>query len=333
MPRKYGAGTGKKSITACKPLSLTKYEELRMNATKLKFKFTVNRNNAGSLNENEPLSEEIEEKCWIELDIEDDGKKNVQYYKKLDDKLKVIFIKLKLDTYKRGEMAADFDKKFIKASSEFARLFFPSSLPFADFTKRLALAKDHEDLNEVFLNYATSIAIMKRPDCENFLASPLDTYGAETFFPRKVGETAAEARERDKGSDYQRECPNPLCIPESGELDLTGGDQESHSLDPEEQKMDHFREDSNLHIFHTIYHTLFTAQRANRRLWPRMYEQFFFTHGQMMRRMAVGRRALGVAPLRPLDLAALRRPLGPGFRTGWYSWEGLGNRCVDSPSL
>merc|ERR1719153_1708739 len=96
------------------------------------------------------------------------------------------------------------------------------------------------------------------------------------------------------------------------------------SSDPEEAKLDYFREDSLFHAFHALFHRIFDS--LIQRKYARVFELFFYTHQQMMRRYMIEREVLGMKQVVPLNPPQLRLPLGPGYRAGWYAWEGLGGR-------
>merc|ERR1712142_72117 len=67
------------------------------------------------------------------------------------------------------------------------------------------------------------------------------------------------------------------------------------------------------------------------RKYTRSQELFYYMHQQMVRRAAIDREVLGIKPIVSLDPDQFRRPLGPGYRTGWYARERLGGRkenCV-----
>ena len=40
----------------------------------------------------------------------------------------------------------------------------------------------------------------------------------------------------------------------------------------------------------------------------------------------IEREVLGTKPVVPLNPQEFRRPLGPGYKAGWYAWEGLAGR-------
>ena len=82
------------------------------------------------------------------------------------------------------------------------------------------------------------------------------------------------------GSDYS------LFIPFEDDHDLTKDDHESLTDDPEEAKLDYWREDSLFHSFHVNFHKIWDVyafdESSNR--FERTFELFFYTHQQMVRR-------------------------------------------------
>ena len=56
------------------------------------------------------------------------------------------------------------------------------------------------------------------------------------------------------------------------------------SMDPEDQKWDHFREDTLFHGFHVLLHQIDDARRAEGGKPPRLDELVLYTHQQMIRR-------------------------------------------------
>ena len=120
-------------------------------------------------------------------------------------------------------------------------------------------------------------------------------------------------------------CSFDISFCREGKHDTTGLEATTRlSSDPEEAKLDYHREDSLFHAFHALFHRIFDS--LIQRKYTRVFELFFYTHQQMMRRYMVEREVLGMKPVVPLNPPQFRRPLGPGYRAGWYAWEGLGGR-------
>ena len=60
------------------------------------------------------------------------------------------------------------------------------------------------------------------------------------------------------------------------------------SRDPADARWDYFREDSLLHVFHSLLHKVWDAIKDNGR-FSRTFELFFYTHQQLLRRAAIER--------------------------------------------
>merc|ERR1719244_2072647 len=135
----------------------------------------------------------------------------------------------------------------------------------------------------------------------------------------------------EHGTDYQG-CANVLCLP----AEDVNVDDSRHSSDPRDAQTDHFREESLLHVFHTLFHKLFRGM-DDRQVYPRANEQFFYLHSQLLRRYLTERLALGMGKVAPLSIEAFGQSLGPGYSSGWFSWSALGNRSdncqVPQPTL
>ena len=247
-----------------KPLSNDSYEDF-FGSLKEKMKTNNNGENKTKLDMS---------KCDVRFggDEQDGfGPKQSEWYD-LDKVLYNILKESDMLQYKKGQHAPTFDNLFLKSADKLADSYFPKSLSFSKFSERLVLAKDNALVNEDLLNYAFTIAKLKRKDCSNDILSPLDSDSFVTFFNVKLTETEA-------GSDYQA-----LGLQQQPSLrDLTMTDV-SYTNDPEERPMDHFREETYFHVFHSMYHKLFYGQTRQIAQWPRLYQQFFFTHSQMMRR-------------------------------------------------
>ena len=122
--------------------------------------------------------------------------KRVEKWETLDVDLKKILYESGLDKFKKKEQPPTHTITFRKSIAKFTTLYFPPHLSFKVFQDRLALAKDHDDVNEVCLNYAATGAIISRTDCSNDIPSPIDTFPKETFFPQTI-------IRNEHGSDYQ----------------------------------------------------------------------------------------------------------------------------------
>ena len=71
--------------------------------------------------------------------------------------------------YPKGSHPATYDPVFLADAAKLANGFLVTSNTdhgYVDFSRRLTICKENKDVNEVLLNYATSIAIFKRyHDC------------------------------------------------------------------------------------------------------------------------------------------------------------------------
>ena len=62
------------------------------------------------------------------------------------------------------------------------------------------------------------------------------------------------------------------------------GEGESLSNDPDEAKWDYFREESLLHVFHSLLHKVWDGEVTSGQLATRIHELFFYAHQQFIRR-------------------------------------------------
>ena len=85
----------------------------------------------------------------------------------LDRKLQKVLKTLK--NYPKGFHPATLDPVFLSDAAKLANGFLVTpntDQGYVDFSRRLTICKENKDVNEVLLNYATSIAIFKRyKDC------------------------------------------------------------------------------------------------------------------------------------------------------------------------
>lgn len=105
------------------------------------------------------------------------------------------------------------------------------------------------------------------------------------------------------------------------------------SNDPEESKWDYFREDSLLHVFHTLLHKVWEGGKMSNQLPGRIHELFFYAHQQLLRRYVdfckriisyedlffrakIERKILGLEDIVSLTPEELKKPLGPGYKAG-----------------
>ena len=63
-------------------------------------------------------------------------------------------------------------------------------------------------------------------------------------------------------------------------------EHETLTNDPQEALWDYFREDSLLHVFHTLLHKVWEGGLMSEQMPDRIYELFFYAHQQLLRRSA-----------------------------------------------
>ena len=125
----------------------------------------------------------------------------------LDRKLHKVLKTLK--NYPKGFHPATLDPVFLSDAAKLANGFLVTpntDQGYVDFSRRLTICKEHKDVNEVLLNYATSIAIFKRyvyldqdyirvmitlsacflrrTDMSNYVPNPTETPKAMAIFRR-----------------------------------------------------------------------------------------------------------------------------------------------------
>ena len=108
--------------------------------------------------------------------------------------------------YQKGTHPATFDPVFLADAAKLANGFLVTSNSdhgYVDFSRRLTICKENKDVNEVLLNYATSIAIFKRykdshtlsscfscrTDMPNFVPNPTQTPKAMAIFVKSTFKT------------------------------------------------------------------------------------------------------------------------------------------------
>merc|ERR1719370_1060262 len=219
------------SYTVCKPSALKKY----LKAT-----------NQNSLNRHGPF-ERHSEHC--DFQIMDAQKKNASEQRSilewgaLNGKLHKVLKSMK--KYPKGSHPPTFDPAFVADAAKLANDFLVTSNTdhcYVDFSRRLTICKENKDVNEILLNYATSIAIFKRTDMPNFVPNPTQTPKALAIFPRSSFHNLPNS----KGDDYAL-----LLGDKSFNLH---NETESHTNDRIEAQLDYWREDPFLHAFHCILH-------------------------------------------------------------------------------
>ena len=123
----------------------------------------------------------------------------------MDRKLHKVLKTIK--KYPKGFHPATLDPIFLAAAAKLANGFLVTPNTdhgYVDFSRRLTICKENKDVNEVLLNYATSIAIFKRyplihqdyitlsscfldrTDMPNFVPNPTQTPKALAIFKRST---------------------------------------------------------------------------------------------------------------------------------------------------
>ena len=278
VQKKYGQ---EKNIHICKSKSLILYEMMKALKADEKNYYSKSMENKiiKSISKMKNMYKTIKEDDSCDFKMTDDDEISIGIRIKgwwdLDTKIYQNLKKLGMLSYNKTQNMPTFDKQFMKSCQALAEDLLPKTLKFNDLPERLAFAKDNPNVNDVLLNYATSIGMMSKG--YNTLVSPLETESLETYF-------GAKSEKKSGGSDYAYDGCHDLCLgTESAFTDLAKEDN-SHTNDPEEKKTDHFREEPLLHVFHSMYHKFFYGQKFNHKAFSRNFEQFFFTHSQMLRR-------------------------------------------------
>ena len=90
--------------------------------------------------------------------------KSVRKWASLDEKLHKVLGNM-TKKYPKGTLPHTFDPAFLADAKKLANEFLVtdnSDKGYVDFSRRLTICKENKDVNEVLLNYASSIAIFKR---------------------------------------------------------------------------------------------------------------------------------------------------------------------------
>jgi len=213
-----------------------------------------------------------------------------------------------LSHFPRGTMPGDISKLFYTTVRKFAKKYLLKE-KVDNLAAKIAFFVDHERVNKKLLNSAVTWTILKREDISNDIPNPLEVDNGEV-------------QTNSSSGDYQ------LGVPEiSGELNLiqypnkVGG-----SRDPDESKLDYYREDSMYQVFHELLHKLNGPCWGDNCDNRRHAEQFWYAHQQMMRRYALERLSVGLNPVLPLDIYQQKKTLGLGYTVGFYSDSNIGRK-------
>merc|ERR1712142_1248941 len=227
-----------------------------------------------------------------------------------------------LSVFPKGERPPTLNILFRKAAKQFADKYLISERSFDKLLAKIAFFKEHNDVNEVLLDHAVTMAMLARKDLSNDIRNPAES--VDLFF-----DTANNGSKQtlEAGSDYS------LFINFNQNHNLQQSAKDSLSDDPEEAKLDYWREDSLFHAFHVLLHKIFDKQKKdtldNRDdRFKRTFELFFYAHQQMTRRYLIERLLSGVKAVVPLEPAEFRNSLGPGYMKGWYN-NHWGDRKTD----
>ena len=86
--------------------------------------------------------------------------------------------------YPKGTFPPTFEPTFLADARKLANKFLVTKNTdsgYVDFSRRLTICKE-SNVNEVLLNYATTIAIFKRTDMPNYVPNPTQTPKATAVF-------------------------------------------------------------------------------------------------------------------------------------------------------
>ena len=110
--------------------------------------------------------------------------KSVRKWASLDEKLHKVLGNM-TKKYPKGTLPHTFDPAFLADAKKLANEFLVtdnSDKGYVDFSRRLTICKENKDVNEVLLNYASSIAIFKRTDMPHYVPNPTQTPKAMAVF-------------------------------------------------------------------------------------------------------------------------------------------------------
>merc|ERR1712142_399242 len=225
-----------------------------------------------------------------------------------------------LSVFPKGERPPTLNILFRKAAKQFADKYLISERSFDKLLAKIAFFKEHNDVNEVLLDHAVTMAMLARKDLSNDIRNPAES--VDLFF-----DTANNGSKQtlEAGSDYS------LFINFNQNHNLQQSAKDSLSDDPEEAKLDYWREDSLFHAFHALLHKTWDglAEASHTQRYSRTFELFFHAHQQMVRRYLLERFIAGLPSVVRLVPSEFTKPLGPGYRRGWYSSKHMGDRTTD----
>jgi len=222
--------------------------------------------------------------------------------------------------FQKGVRPPTMSNSFRKAVRHIAEKYLIHEESYQKLLNKIAFFQNHDDMNEVLLDHAVTTTQLTRDDMSNDIPNPVETDRDAIMV------TKNDSKKTKSGKDYS------LWITKKKNYTL---EDTSKSLtdDPEEAKLDYWREDSLFHAFHVLLHKIFDKQKKdtldNRDdRFKRTFELFFYAHQQMTRRYLIERLLSGVKAVVPLEPAEFRNSLGPGYMKGWYN-NHWGDRKTD----
>jgi len=235
-------------------------------------------------------------------------------WKKIDEELSNL---KSAKRYNYSSYPPTMSLEFRNTVQEFAREFLKTE-SFEEFTDRINFAKESKMVNPVVLRYATTTAAFQREDMDNFVPELANS---------QMEMTQNKSISDGEGEDYAvTEYIEGRNIKPSDFRRMTG--------DREERKLEYWREDPLLHVFHTTLHVLELAmklenwedRRENReKSWPRLYEQFWFAHAQLIKRYGFERESVGVSPVKTISHNNMMK-IRYGYKMGPYTRWALQDR-------
>jgi len=183
---------------------------------------------------------------------------------------------------------------------------------FQELLSTVAVMRESNHVNEIILQHALTIAILKRDDIsQNFPAPTLLV--PEIFFSVAPSNDITTGRNHEDyaNADWIRLPDEHIIIPEGEALgSLPDGDPEI--------KMNYWREDFFLHVFHHLFHEIYRVEEH------RVFEMFGYMHAQLMKRYDTERVSNGLSPVPCLGLDELRKPIPGSYKPVlWYNHLGV----------
>jgi len=141
----------------------------------------------------------------------------------------------------------------------------------------MSILKTKDLYNKYMIKRGIMYAISTRPDCEDV------NLNAAHIFPQLIATCNVFPDESEDGAmDYAGETWNEVST--------------FTRVEGNERLLDYFREDDNLHRFHSSWHSNNHVRGSST-----MRERFWYMHSQMMARYRIERRVAGVSGVQPLN--------------------------------